>query len=96
MNQTVQGEQWVWVIVQNPGADEQFLGQYDEEKKESFIPVFLEKEEAQQALEKMAHEPGLKYEAQAIQLEDLKGRAAESGRRSPGGRGAGVGFADSG
>lgn len=34
MSELIQGNPWVWVVVQDPGGNEQFLGQYDEEKKE--------------------------------------------------------------
>ena len=44
----VRKDEWVWVVLQDPGENEQFLGQYDEEKKTSFIPTFLKKEEALQ------------------------------------------------
>ena len=79
MSDKTSEERWVWVIVQNPDGEAQFLGQYDEEKKISFIPAFLEKEDAQEALNKMAFEAGHKYEPQAIGLDDLDRRAAENG-----------------
>jgi len=76
-------DQWVWVVIQNPGGNEQFLGQQDEEKGISFIPTFLGKEEAEQGLMLMAREAGRKYEVQAILFEDLFEdlcqRASESG-----------------
>jgi len=37
---------WVWVVIQDPGGNEQLLGQHDEENDISFIPTFLEKDEA--------------------------------------------------
>ena len=37
---------WVWAIVQDPEGNEQFLGQHDEKNNVSFVPFFLEKEEA--------------------------------------------------
>jgi hypothetical protein len=72
-------EEWVWILVQDPGANEQFLGQLDEENRLTFIPAFLTKEEAQNGLEKMARESGHTYEAQAIRMDDLSRRAAENG-----------------
>ena len=46
---SVRGEdQWVWVVVQDPGGKEQFLGQQDQQENISFIPAFHTKEEAQQ------------------------------------------------
>ena len=79
MGKLVEKDQWVWVVVQDPGGNEQFLGQHDQEKNESFIPTFLEKEEAQQGFTLMTHEKGHKYEVQAILFEDLSHRAAENG-----------------
>ena len=34
----VREDEWVWVVLQDPGENEQFLGEYDEENKTSFIP----------------------------------------------------------
>ncbi|MBW1937116.1 MAG: hypothetical protein JRI84_16550 [Deltaproteobacteria bacterium] len=42
----VEADKWVWVVVLNPGKKEQFLGQHDRGKNVSYIPAFLEKEEA--------------------------------------------------
>ena len=79
MSEVVQKEQWVWVVVQDPGDNEQFLGQQDRERNESFIPVFLEKEEAQQGLSHLVRGEGHTYEVQAIRFDDLEQRAAEHG-----------------
>lgn len=59
-------ETWVWVIVQDPGGNEMFLGQYDEKNKLSFIPAFLEKNDAKASLDLIDKDDTLKYEAQAI------------------------------
>jgi len=79
MSKMVQGNPWVWVVVMDPGENEQFLGQYNQEKEISYIPTFLEKEEALQSLENLAREQGHEYEVQAIQYEDLARNAAENG-----------------
>jgi len=79
MSKLIKDDQWVWVVIQNPGGNEQFLGQNDEEKGVSFIPTFLEKEEAEQGFTLMAREEGRKYEVQAILFEDLCQRASENG-----------------
>jgi hypothetical protein len=65
---SIKGDTWVWVVVQDPGGDEQFLGQLDEEKNISFIPAFYQKEDAQQCFVQMHREKGRKYEIQAIFL----------------------------
>ena len=79
MSKLIKDDQWVWVVIQNPGGNEQFLGQQDEEKGISFIPTFLRKEEAEQGLTLMAREAGRKYEVHAILFDDLSQRAAEKG-----------------
>jgi hypothetical protein len=71
-----QADQWVWVVVQNPGDREQFLGQYDKQEDISFIPTFNSKEDAQQGFLSMAREKGSKYEVQAIIYEELAKAAA--------------------
>ncbi len=72
-------ELWVWVIVQDPDGKEQFLGQYDDENKISFIPVFPDKEQAEQGMVGLSKEQNLKYQAQAILYEDIAERASKNG-----------------
>ena len=79
MIEIIQEDQWVWVIVQDPGENEQFFGQYDEERDVSFIPVFLDKENAQQGLIQLGVMKGHRYECQAIRLEYLKRHTAKNG-----------------
>lgn len=79
MSTLIQGNPWVWVVVQDPGGDEQFLGQHDEEKDVSYIPTFLEKEDASQCLNLLTRDENRKYEVQAIQYEQLARDAAEHG-----------------
>ena len=79
MSKLVKKEQWVWVVVQDPEGEEQFLGQRDEEKDVYFIPVFLDKDEANQGLRHLAKEKGRKFEVQAILYEELVNHAADHG-----------------
>jgi hypothetical protein len=72
-------DQWVWVVVQDPGGNEHFLGQHDEQDDISYIPAFSDKEAAQQGLLNLTRQPGLKYEAQAILREELLKDAAAGG-----------------
>ena len=72
-------DKWLWVVVQDPGGNEQFLGQYDKEKDESFIPAFLEKENAQQGMLHLALEKGKKYEVQAVEYNELLENLAKNG-----------------
>lgn len=57
---------WLWVIIQDPGGNEMFLGQYDKEKDISFIPAFYEKDDAKNSLDLIHKDETLKYEVQAI------------------------------
>lgn len=72
-------DQWVWVVVQDPGGNEQFLGQHDQKMDISFIPAFINKEAAQQCFLNLTRQPGLKYEVQAILREELLKDAAAGG-----------------
>ncbi len=78
MNETIQNEDWMWVVIQDPEADAQIVGQRDDEKDLSFIPTFLRKEEAFQCLNFLVRQPGRKYEPQAIIYEDLVRYASEN------------------
>lgn len=79
MTDKLSSDTWIWVIVQNPGENEQFLGQHDDKKNVSFIPAFYEKDIAQQCLIQLITEKGNKYEAQAVQFEELAKDAAQHG-----------------
>lgn len=81
MSNMIQNDQWVWVVVQDPGRNEQFLGQRDEAKGISFIPVWLEKDLALEGHKLLARDPGVTYDVQAIQYETLAPKAAEEGFR---------------
>ena len=77
MSKLIQENPWVWVVVLDPGRNEQFLGQHYKEEDISFIPTFLEKEEALKCLDHLEHDKEKKYEVQAIQYEELARDAAE-------------------
>ena len=70
---------WVYVLVQDPGGDEQIVGQQDLENNITFIPMFLDKDSAMQAVVHMVKERGKKFEIQAIIYEDLASYAAQGG-----------------
>ncbi len=70
---------WVWVVIQDPGGNEQLLGQHDEENDISFIPTFLEKDEALKCYNSLVLDKGQKYEIQAIIYEELTEQAFENG-----------------
>ncbi len=79
MNMEIENARWVFVMVQYPGADEQILGQIDEEKQVNFIPAFLSKDSAQQAAMFIPKQRGKKIEIQAIIFEDLLRYANDNG-----------------
>jgi hypothetical protein len=58
-------------VIQDPGNDEEILGQLNEEKQISFIPAFYTKEEGLQCMNLLARQPGCTHEVQAILYEDL-------------------------
>jgi hypothetical protein len=78
MKKEIKPDTWIWVVIQNPGADEQFLGQEYEDQNGSFIPAFFEKEAAQQCLIHMATKKGNKYEVQAVYYSELVQAAAKN------------------
>ena len=77
MRKEIKPDTWIWVVVQNPGPKEQFLGQQYEDENVSFIPAFFEKEDAQQCLIHMNTNKGDKYEVQAIFYKELAEDAAK-------------------
>ncbi|QTA88298.1 hypothetical protein [Desulfonema magnum] len=79
MSKPIDKESWVWVIIQEPEANAQMLGQQDEENNISFIPTFLEKDEALRCQNSLVIEKGKKCEVQAILYEELLNQASESG-----------------
>ncbi len=76
MKKELKPDTWIWVVVQNPGPKEQFLGQHYEDQNVSFIPAFFEKEDAQQCLIQMTTNKGDKYEVQAVFFKELAEDAA--------------------
>ena len=64
-------ETWVWVIVQNPGNNESFLGQEDKENRLRFIPSFYNKDASLMCINLFQKDETMKYESQAVIYEDL-------------------------
>jgi len=75
----VKPDTWVYVIVQDPGSTERYLGQVDQETGVQFIPVFLEKDAAVMNLGRFKRRKGSTYEAQAVLFEDLAQDSAANG-----------------
>jgi hypothetical protein len=76
---TIEATTWLYVAIVKGGTDDQIVGQTDSEHGISFIPAFLSKEDAQQAMFHLHLEKKRKYEVQAMIYEDLAHYAAESG-----------------
>jgi glutathione peroxidase-family protein len=70
---------WLYVAIQKKGPSEQIVGQTDSEHDIDFIPAFISKESAQQAMFHLHLEKKKKYEVQAIIYEDLAKHAVEGG-----------------
>jgi spore cortex formation protein SpoVR/YcgB (stage V sporulation) len=79
MDMTIEATTWLYVAILKAGPSEQIVGQTDSEHDISFIPAFLDKESAQQAMFHLHLEKKKKYEVQAIIYEDLARHAAENG-----------------
>jgi len=79
MGNELNADTWIWVVVQDPGVNEQFLGQYNEETGVSFIPAFYRKEDAEQCLIHIARQKGKTYEIQAVLFENLSQDASKNG-----------------
>jgi spore cortex formation protein SpoVR/YcgB (stage V sporulation) len=78
MSQKIEDSSWVYVMVQNSGTNDQIVGQIDKEKDINFIPTFLTKEAAQQAVLFIPKQKGKKIEIQAIIYEDLSRYASNN------------------
>ncbi len=70
---------WVYVFVCDPGNEESFLGLYNNEKDQNFIPAFKSKEDANDCFLNLPREKGKKYELQAVHIEELNDVATKSG-----------------
>jgi hypothetical protein len=76
---TIQADTWLYVAIQKIGNNDQIVGQTDTENNVAFIPAFLGKDAAQQAMFHLHLEKKGKYEIQAIIYEDLARCATEGG-----------------
>lgn len=72
-------EGWVYVVVCDPGKNEQFLGLYNKEEDIDFIPAFQNKEAANDCFLTLPKEKGRKYEIQAVHIEELNKEATKHG-----------------
>ena len=71
MSSLIQGNPWIWVLIQGEVGKEQYVGQYEEESDISFIPGFLSKEDALKGYHLIKRGKGLSYEVQAVRYKEL-------------------------
>lgn len=71
-------EGWFYVFVSGPEGDEKFLGLHNTEKEVDFIPAFRTKDEANDCYLDIPREKGVKYEVQAIHIDELSEEAAKN------------------
>jgi len=76
---TITDTTWIWVMVQDPGGNEQFVGHRDPSTDIAFIPAFLEKDDAMKCYHMIPKAEGAKYEFQAIEYGVLTRHASENG-----------------
>ncbi len=79
MKTKLNSDTWIFVVIQNPGKDEHFLGLHDDQMDVAYIPAFLNKDDAQSCLIHLPTERGKKYEVQAIMYEELAQDASQNG-----------------
>lgn len=79
MTNTIKADDWVYVVVQDPGKAETIVGQRDADHNIDFIPVFRTKDEAHQGVTQMVRTPGQVIEIQAILYEDVLHYASNGG-----------------
>ncbi|MDM8537729.1 hypothetical protein QUF70_13310 [Desulfobacterales bacterium HSG17] len=79
MNTKLEDESWVWIVMQRIRAKEEIVGQHYEKEDISFIPAFLNKEDAEKSYKKMALAPEIPTEIQAIRYKHLKDEASQNG-----------------
>jgi len=79
MPEIIKNDTWLWLVAENPGENDHFLGQIDEKNNIRFVPAFLTKEAALQGLHLLSRDRNIKFEIQAIQYRDLYPKLAEEG-----------------
>lgn len=79
MHESIHESGYVYVLIQDPGGNEQIVGQQFAEDEAAFIPAFAKKEEATACRERFVLKDGGQYEVQAMHYEELLARAGEGG-----------------
>jgi hypothetical protein len=78
MQRPVGDQEWVWVIIERDETEEQILGRMDQERKESFIPVFRSKEDGLMCLGRLEKKPAHNYQVQAMRFGEVAQAAREN------------------
>ncbi|MBF0101826.1 MAG: hypothetical protein HQK77_13055 [Desulfobacterales bacterium] len=71
--------EWVYVLVQNPGNREQYVGIWDDQQQSNYIPCFLEKDHAENAITVLPLDKQQIYEAQAVRVDMLSQDTSSQG-----------------
>lgn len=79
MDGLIAGNPMVWVFVQTVDNVETYAGQYLEDLEVSFIPLFLEREQAEACLSLVPGKKGIRLELQAIRYLELARDAKRQG-----------------
>jgi hypothetical protein len=79
MPQIPDANTWVYTVITNPGSDEQVLGQLDAEAEISYIPIFMEKEDANQGILNLEVARGTRCEVQAVLYDEIARAADKNG-----------------
>ncbi len=79
MGDKEKNQDWIYVVVCDPGPNEHMLGMHSKEQGVDFIPTFQSRDAANGFLSTLPREKGKKYEVQAIHIEDLDETARKNG-----------------
>ena len=79
MSQLIEGNPWIWVMIQGDIGNEQYVGQHDAQSDISFVPGFMSKDDALKSYHLIQKEAGKKYEVQAIRFKELSKDCANNG-----------------
>ena len=71
MPEPIEKDTWVWVVVMDPEASPQYLGQEEDGTNTAYIPTFRSKEDAQQGVVRLSIEKSRKIEIQAVMFDHL-------------------------
>ena len=79
MGRLIEGNPFIWVMIQGEAGNEHYVGQHDTETDISFVPGFLSKDEALKAYHLIKSDKGVKFEVQAIRYKELCRDCANNG-----------------